>query len=95
MKALIYTVTSFLITILLWQVVVWAGDFEPALFPSPFDVAKAFGEIVVDGTLAAGITSSLFRFAIYAKIIYTYPNTDSVPKGSSLNSEFSIFKVEV
>lgn len=64
MKALIYTVISFLITILLWQVVVWTGDFEPALFPSPLDVAKAFGDITLDGTLWAGITASLYRFAV-------------------------------
>ena len=38
---------------------------------------------------------AFFRFAMFTKIIYTYPNADSVPKGSSLNSEFSVFKVVV
>ena len=64
MKSLTYTTASFLITILLWQFAIWTGDYEPALFPSPLDVAAAFGEICGDGTLVAGISSSLFRFLI-------------------------------
>lgn len=40
------------------------GDFGSALFPAPLDVAKAFAEISVDGTLADGVTASMFRFVI-------------------------------
>ena len=40
------------------------GDFGSALFPAPLDVAKAFAEITVDGTLADGVTASMFRFVI-------------------------------
>lgn len=40
------------------------GDFGSALFPAPLDVAKAFAEITGDGTLADGVTASMFRFVI-------------------------------
>ena len=40
------------------------GDFGSALFPAPLDVAKAFVEITGDGTLADGVTASMFRFVI-------------------------------
>lgn len=40
------------------------GDFGSALFPAPLDVAKAFAEITSDGTLADGVTASMFRFVI-------------------------------
>lgn len=64
MKSVIYSILSFAIAILVWQIIVWSGEFSPALFPSPLHVAKAFGEIISDGTLASGITASLYRFVI-------------------------------
>ena len=64
MKATLYTIASFAIAMALWQLAVVLGDFGSALFPAPLDVAKAFAEITVDGTLADGVTASMFRFVI-------------------------------
>lgn len=64
MKATLYTIASFAIATALWQLAVVLGDFGSALFPAPLDVAKAFAEITVDGTLADGVTASMFRFVI-------------------------------
>lgn len=64
MKATLYTIASFAIATALWQLAVVLGDFGSALFPAPLDVAKAFAEITGDGTLADGVTASMFRFVI-------------------------------
>lgn len=64
MKTVIYTIASFAVTLALWELAVLAGDFDGALFPAPQDVAKAFGEIVVNGTLYDGIAASMLRFVI-------------------------------
>ena len=64
MKATLYTIASFAIATALWQLAVVLGDFGSALFPAPLDVAKAFAEITVDGTLADGVMASMFRFVI-------------------------------
>lgn len=64
MKATLYTIASFAIATALWQLAVVLGEFGSALFPAPLDVAKAFAEITVDGTLADGVTASMFRFVI-------------------------------
>ena len=64
MKTVIYTIASFTVTLALWELAVLAGDFDSALFPAPQDVAKAFGEIVANGTLYDGIAASMLRFVI-------------------------------
>ncbi|MCR5779991.1 MAG: ABC transporter permease [Bacteroidaceae bacterium] len=64
MKTVIYTIASFAVTLALWELAVLAGDFDSALFPAPQDVAKAFGEIVANGTLYDGIAASMLRFVI-------------------------------
>lgn len=64
MKVVLYTIASLGLSLLLWQVAAACSDFGSALFPTPLDVAKAFREITLDGTLAAGVCSSMYRFAI-------------------------------
>ena len=64
LKALYYTVASFTVVIVLWQVaiMVWRpGDF---LLPSPLAVLRALVAWVVDGTLALGLRDSLGRFVV-------------------------------
>lgn len=63
MKSFLYPVLSFIIVLLLWQILIWAGELPEALFPSPLNVANAFEYIINDGSLAEGLTASLFRFA--------------------------------
>lgn len=64
MKPTLYVIASLLISLVVWQLVVVIGGFDKALFPSPWDVAYAFGKIIEDGTLLKGITASLYRFVV-------------------------------
>lgn len=50
--------------ILVWQAVIFFGDFNEALFPGPITVFGAFVELIKDGTLFVHIKDSMRRFAI-------------------------------
>lgn len=64
MKAVFYSIASFALTLLVWHIAAVSSNYGSALFPTPWDVAKGFREILLDGTLSAGIGSSLYRFAV-------------------------------
>ncbi|HEX2927336.1 MAG TPA: ABC transporter permease [Ruminiclostridium sp.] len=64
MKKIFYIIVSFIILISIWQLAVVFGNWNEALFPSPLQVVKGFQELVLSGALAAGIKSSLYRFAV-------------------------------
>lgn len=63
-KNIFYTVVSFALFLLLWQVAVWVFDFNPSLFPPPLDVFVALGEMFADGLMVVDIAVSLYRFAV-------------------------------
>lgn len=50
--------------ILVWQAVIFFGDFNEALFPGPITVFSALVELIKDGTLFVHIKDSMRRFAI-------------------------------
>ncbi|KIL51824.1 ABC transporter permease [Jeotgalibacillus soli] len=50
------------ILVILWQMVIWIGDYQEALLPSPLSVAKAIIAMIVDGTLFVHLQVSLGRF---------------------------------
>lgn len=50
--------------ILVWQAVIFFGDFNEALFPGPITVFGALVELLKDGTLFVHIKDSMRRFAI-------------------------------
>ncbi|NLI69122.1 MAG: ABC transporter permease [Bacilli bacterium] len=50
--------------ILVWQAVIFFGDFNEALFPGPITVFGALVELIKDGTLFVHIKDSMRRFAI-------------------------------
>lgn len=50
--------------ILVWQAVIFFGDFNEALFPGPITVFGALMELIKDGTLFVHIKDSMRRFAI-------------------------------
>lgn len=54
---------SFIILILLWQLLYSTSNFNAALFPSPQQAFTALAAMVRDGTVWSGILSSLYRFA--------------------------------
>ncbi len=89
MKSTVYTILSFAIALVIWQGIVMTGEFSPALFPSPLDVAGAFGEIVSDGTLSDGITASLYRFVIG----YVAAAVSGVAFGLLLGTSNAIFRL--
>ncbi len=55
---------SFGLLILVWQLAVSLGNFNKALFPSPYDSLLALWEITLDGTLISHIATSMARFAV-------------------------------
>lgn len=61
-KNFFYPTLSFLLVLLVWQVLVWTLKINPSLFPSPLEVARAFGGLTHGGVLADSIGISLYRF---------------------------------
>ncbi|SDO33747.1 ABC transporter permease [Alkalicoccus daliensis] len=57
-----YVLIAFITVILLWQGIIWIGDYPEALLPSPIMVFWGLVSIIQDGTLINHITISLFRF---------------------------------
>ena len=64
LKALYYTVVSFTVVIVLWQVAIMVWRPSDFLLPSPLAVLRALVAWVVDGTLALGLRDSLGRFIV-------------------------------
>lgn len=65
MKALINArniIVSFTIFILIWFLIYTAGDFSPALFPSPAMTFKTLWGLIKDGSLFVNIFASMYRF---------------------------------
>lgn len=50
--------------ILIWQCIIWTGQFNEALFPGPLTVFFALINLTQEGILFIHIKDSLFRFAI-------------------------------
>src|SRR5690625_5302213 len=50
--------------VILWQVIIYIGQYEEALLPAPFTVLQALQEMVLDGVLFVHLQASLFRFVI-------------------------------
>ncbi|HEX2927650.1 MAG TPA: ABC transporter permease [Ruminiclostridium sp.] len=64
MKKLVHIAVSFALLLIVWQGVVMFGSWNQALLPSPLDVAKGIKELLLSGTLFAGIKASMYRFVI-------------------------------
>ena len=56
-------IVSLVILMGIWELLYLVSDFSPTLFPSPFHAGKALVEMCMDGTLAANIGTSMYRFA--------------------------------
>ena len=50
------------LVLIVWQSVIWIGDYPEALLPSPAMAAQGFMDMVQDGTMAEHIGVSLYRF---------------------------------
>ncbi len=64
MKHIVHVAGSLLLALIIWQGLIWAGNWNEALFPSPYRTWIGFYELVADGTLEQDIIASLIRFAI-------------------------------
>lgn len=64
MKTIVYTLSSITIALVVWHVAAVSSGFGNVLFPTPWDVLRAFREILSDGTLSDGVVSSMYRFAV-------------------------------
>lgn len=63
-KKLLKILTSMLVLIGIWQLLVLTGRYEASLLPSPGRVIKGMGELVQDGTLLNHFKVSFSRFFI-------------------------------
>lgn len=55
---------SISLLIIAWQGIIYIGQYEEALLPSPFSVSKAIMRMINDGTLFIHLKDSMFRFTI-------------------------------
>lgn len=62
-KHLCCILVSFTGLLVIWEGVVLAGKFPPALLPSPLTVARAIAELFHSGVMVENILASLWRFA--------------------------------
>lgn len=71
-KKVKYIIVSFGILLIIWQLVVKLGNFHESLFPAPYKVFHAFGELIEQGlqgsvsnvTLFTHLKDSMIRFII-------------------------------
>lgn len=63
-KRIIYFFLSFLLLLLIWQLIVTVGQFNASLFPGPVIVLQALFTLIKDGTLFVHLKDSLARFFI-------------------------------
>lgn len=63
-KKLLMIITSMLVIIGIWELLVLTGRYEQSLLPSPVRVIGGMGELVKDGTLFSHIKVSFSRFFI-------------------------------
>ncbi|PTL38618.1 ABC transporter permease [Alkalicoccus saliphilus] len=61
-QSILYAFTAFIIVIIIWQSIIWIGDYPEALLPSPLMVFWGIVSIIQDGTLFTHVQISLFRF---------------------------------
>lgn len=59
-----YTIVSFLLLLVIWQVIVMMGSYEAALLPPPKQVAQTLWSLIASGVLFQHIAISLYRFSI-------------------------------
>ncbi len=52
------------ILIILWQIVFFVSNFNPALFPSPILAAEALVKMFLDGSIFVNIGASMYRFIL-------------------------------
>lgn len=64
MKKFGTVVTSIFLLLLIWQSIIWLGQYPEALLPSPQSVAIVIYEKILDQTLFQDIGISLFRFFV-------------------------------
>jgi NitT/TauT family transport system permease protein len=61
-KKLMNFLIGMIILVIIWQVVIWVGDYAEALLPSPLSVGKAIIALIANGTLLEHLQVSLGRF---------------------------------
>ena len=59
-----YTIVSFILLLVIWQVIVMIGNYEAALLPPPKQVAQTLWSLIVSGAVFQHIAISLYRFSV-------------------------------
>lgn len=63
-KKMVSIVFSFVLLIACWQAIIFIGDYNEVLFPSPMKVGEAIFTLIKEGTIYTHLQVSLMRFAI-------------------------------
>lgn len=63
-KKVLHFTIGMIVLIISWQLIIWIGKFNEALFPGPLVVFQALMALIRDGTLFTHLKDSLFRFTI-------------------------------
>ena len=64
MKKVLDGIITFSLFVMLWQAAASFGGWNSALLPAPYDVLRAFEEMIDDGVLYEGIRDSMARFVV-------------------------------
>src|SRR5699024_4252366 len=68
----LHFVTGMIVLIISWQLIIWIGQFNEALFPGLVVVFQALVVLISDDTLFVHLKDSLFRFTIgYVRVVVT------------------------
>jgi NitT/TauT family transport system permease protein len=63
-NSVLHVLAGFAVLIIIWQVAVSFGHYNPALFPAPRSVVSGIGELIANGVLYRGIAASMYRFGV-------------------------------
>lgn len=62
-KKLVNFLMGMILLVIIWQIVIWVGDYPEALLPSPLSVGNAIIALIIEGVLFEHLKVSLGRFA--------------------------------
>ncbi|WP_353419543.1 ABC transporter permease [Staphylococcus delphini] len=55
---------TFVLFLLIWQCVIWIGDYQPVLLPGPIQVAQSIGHFIITGEIFVHLGISSYRFIV-------------------------------
>lgn len=63
-KKTLFPLLAFILFLLIWQSIIWIGNYQPILLPGPVLVAQHIWAFIITGEIFVHLGISLFRFAV-------------------------------